>query len=171
MKRFALLFTLLLAWSSATRADEYTRETLKDLPGVRILIETIDADLARAGLSEEQLQTDAARRLQEAGLQLLDRDAWLATPGGQYLYIAVDALPVVEADACAYAIRLELRQDAFLARAPEIKALGATTWRRNRIGFAPTTTAPDQILRSVGELIDAFTADYRTANTPTEKNE
>ena len=167
MRRLALL-AVLLAWSSATRADEYTRESLIDLSGVRILIETIDADLTQAGLSEEKVQTDAARRLREAGLQVLDHDAWLATPGGQYLYMAVDALSVAAADGYAYSIRLELRQDALLARAPEIKALGATTWRRNRIGFAPAADTPDQILRSVGELIDAFIADHRTANAQSQ---
>jgi len=162
MKRFALLSLLLLAWTVGACADEFIRESLQELEGVRLLIEVGKG----SGLEETTLQTTAEQRLTAAGIPLLDHDAWLATPGGQYLYVHVDALRPDTGDICAYALRVELRQDVLLARAPTLKTHGATTWHSTRIGIAPKAEAGDRIRQSAIGLIDEFTADYRAANPP-----
>jgi len=160
MKRYALLFLLLLAWTAGACADEFARQSLKNLEGVRLLIE-VGKD---SGLQETTLQTGAEQRLTAAGIPLLDHDTWLATPGGQYLYVHIDVLCPNAGDICAYAIRVELRQDALLARAPTLKVHGATTWRSTRVGVAPTAEVSDRIRQSAIGLVDDFAADYRAAN-------
>lgn len=161
MKRSALLPLLLLAWTATVCADEFTRQSLKDMKGVRLLIE-VGQD---SGLKEVTLQEEIAQRLTGAGLRLLDHDTWLATSGGQYLYVNVDALCPSTAAVCAYAIRVELRQDVLLARTPALKVHGATTWGSTRVGIAPTAAAGDRIRPSIDDLIDEFITDYQAVNT------
>jgi hypothetical protein len=165
MKRVALL-SLLLAWTATVCADELTRESLKDMKGVRLLIEVEQ----NSGLQEATLQEELAQRLTRAGVLLLDHDTWLETPGGQYLYVNVDALCPSTAAICAYAIRVELRQDALLARATALKIHGATTWSSRRIGIAPKAATGDRIRPSIDALIDEFIADYQAVNpTPAQQ--
>ena len=159
MKRIALL-SLLLAWTATVCADELARESLKGMEGVRLLIEVGQ----NSGLQEATLQEEIAQRLIRAGVPQLDHDTWLATPGGQYLYVHVDVICPSTAAICAYAIRVELRQDALLARATGLKVHGASTWNSSRIGIAATTAAGDRIRPSIDALIDEFAADYRAVN-------
>jgi len=166
MKRM-MMVAVLLFWIGAGRADEYARESLEGMEGVRVLIEGIDSDVEKAGLKEAQLQADVEEQLRQAGIRVLAHGEWMQTPGGQYLYVSVNAVPEPRIDAHAYFLRVELRQDVFLARATSIKAIGAATWRESKVGIAPSDTMPRSIRASVDGLVGEFIADYRAANPST----
>lgn len=166
--RQLVIIAFLFVWTGASYAGEYGRESLEGMGGVRVLVEGIDSEVEKEGLEEGQLQTDVEQRLQKAGIEVLTHDEWLETPGGQYLYVSVNALPEPRTDGYAYFIRVELRQDVHLARDPALKAIGATTWRQSRVGLVGAAAMPGKIRSSVGELVDAFGGDYRAANKPLE---
>ena len=167
MKQFTII-ALLLVFTGASYAGEYGRESLEGMDGVRVLIEGIDSKVEEDGLSENQLQIDVEQRLKKADIELLTHGAWLEAPGGQYLYVSVNALPEPRTGGYAYFIRVELRQDVLLARDPALKVIGATTWRQSRVGLVSAAAMPGKIRSSVGGLVDAFSGDYRTANKPSK---
>ena len=52
-----------------------TRKTLVGLSGVYVLVETIEDDVERDGLSRAQIQTDMELKLREAGIPVLTEEA------------------------------------------------------------------------------------------------
>jgi hypothetical protein len=69
----AILGTIvgLAAFEGDAADDEDTRTTLRRLSGIRVLIESLEPDMERAGLSQQQLQTDVELQLRHAGLRVL----------------------------------------------------------------------------------------------------
>ena len=86
----ALVVMSTAAWGLDTKA---TRESLRGLTGVEVVVENVPPDLEPAGLTANQLRTDAELRLRKAGIRVLTREETLATPGVPYLYIRVTGLP------------------------------------------------------------------------------
>lgn len=112
---------------------EATRETLRELTGVRVVVEEIKPDIERAGLARSQVQTDGELRLRKARIRVLPDKEWLVTPGAPSLYIRVTTLKAHDTTGhpLGYTVFTEvsLDQDVRLARAPDLKAYRAETWR------------------------------------------
>ena len=109
--------------------NEYTRSSLSGLPGVAVLVESISSEMKREGLTQSQIASDVASKLQEAGIQVLTRENRLWGPGTPYLYVNVDAFKKKE---YIYSIQLEFHQDVFLKRKPEIE-VDVSTWSKRYV--------------------------------------
>jgi hypothetical protein len=139
----------LLGTAGPGRAEDnaLTRESLRDLPGVRVLIEALPAAATRTGLTETHLQTTVMVRLRNAGVPILTAAAWRETPGTPLLYIQVQT--VNSAGAYAYAIRVQLFQQVVLARS--LLCTHAITWDTGSVGRVGGANAR-QTLRQAGTL-------------------
>ena len=135
----AIILCLLMNGSAAFAVDSAaTRETLKGLQGVYVIVEEMQPNIQKyalkPGLTKEQLQKDIELRLKEKGIKTLSRDEWVKTPGKPVLYVSVNTHET-EKYQYAYDIKIELQQVVKMETNPKINALAAT-WSMNMTGMA-----------------------------------
>lgn len=140
---------------------EYTRETLRDLSGVVVVIETIKPDAEADGLRVTELQTDVELRLTQGGIRVLPHPEWRDTPGRPWLYVSVNTIK--HSGNYFFSVDVQLKQDVSLPRQPSIVTSSAT-WELGSIGFVDTELLPVKIRDSVSAYVDNFISDYSTVN-------
>lgn len=149
------------ALHSFAEADSQ-RETLRNLPGVWVVVEHLPADLEQSGVTQGQVQIEAENRLRKAGIAILTQEECWQTPGMPWLYITVALL---QASPTTYAATIGaiLNQEIMLTRNPQIKAFGATWDAGVHLGAISAESLPT-VRESVGSLVEQFTADYQAVN-------
>jgi hypothetical protein len=140
---------------------DYTRETLRDLAGVLVVIENIKDDAELAGLTVTDLQTDVELKLVRAGIRVLAHEEWQVAPGRPWLYVSVNTIKHL--GSYFFSIDVQLKQDVSLPRYPSIITSSAT-WEVGSIGYVQTESLPAKIRDSVSSYLDNFISDYRTVN-------
>jgi hypothetical protein len=140
---------------------DYTRETLRGLPGVLVVIENIKDDAQTAGLKVTELQTDVELKLVRAGIRVLPHDEWRVTPGRPWLYVSVNTIKHL--GSYFFSIDVQLKQDVTLPRQPAIVTSSAT-WEVGSIGYVQMEGLPPKIRESVGSYLDDFVSDYVAVN-------
>lgn len=144
--------------------DEIDRETLRDLRGVQVVIESLKPEIQGDGLAEDSLRTDTELRLRRAGIKVLSERENQMTPGRPSMYVTISIVKYRYLPVYVYKCSVELLQDVYLVRAFKIRT-GAVTWSVNTTGIAPKLEA---IRDSTGELVDYFIEAYSSANRKSE---
>jgi len=170
MKKIIVAFSVLCcftvaAWSMDT---EVTRETLKGLPGVYVVIEDFhpnilkhDRLLVKAGATRESLKKLCEDKLTAAGIRVLNREEWLQTPGRPILCIAINTH---ESERYVYAFdaKVYLMQLATLDANPKVRTM-AETWSINITGQVNIGNL-NHIRDAVSILIDRFISARKAVN-------
>lgn len=129
-------------------------KVLQGLRNVWVLVESLDSDATRLGITKQRLQTLTELKLRQNGLQILSEQEYRNSSTSTYIYIRLTVLPNVPAFNCEVQlneiIRLERRSDRTFA----------TTWEAGGMGYG---TASD-IERALKEHLDRFCNDYLRAN-------
>ena len=147
--------------------EEAERESLKGVAGVEVLVEPLDTDIERLGLSDEKMQQDVKQRLQKAGIKVLTERERLASPTGAMLIVRVDTLHD-RIGRYFYSTDLLLAQRVTLGT-PGAPEASAVTWKK--LGVVSTVAddnvkhLEDQVLRKV----DQFIKDYLAVNPDKRK--
>jgi hypothetical protein len=160
--------TLMLAVVSPALAQDIQseRETLVGLAGVKVVVEKIDPDAERDGLTRSALLTDVELKLRQVGIPVLSEMDWKGTPGWPYLYLEVGFLRNVSAPPLvlyAFHISLHLNQEVRLERNLKIGGIAATWQARGMVG----TTGPNDLRKvreTVRDMVDEFINAYLAAN-------
>ncbi len=146
---------LLLLSIPALAADDspISRASLKGLKAVTVVVERMDPDAEKDGLTTDQLQKDVESRLRQAGITVVP-----LVPPSSFLYVNVHAL---KTDAGFYvaAITVEFNQPVTLFRDPKIVHPAATTWRMHSIAVAASDRLgilQGQVDTYVDEFINAY---------------
>ena len=92
---------------------DLARVTLRGLQGVYVLLEDVQPEMARAGLTTQQLQIDVEWQLRQAGIPVLTKDQAFRVQGAPYLYVYVHLLPH-PIGLTAYSSLVEVNQRASL---------------------------------------------------------
>lgn len=101
---------------------EGKRDTLRDLTGVEVVLESFDIE----GLSGSLLKTDLEAQLDHAGIRVLRDKERLNQPGYPYLYVR---LSLLRADPVhTYSLEVSLNQTVTLTRYPSISIFAPTWW-------------------------------------------
>lgn len=143
--------------------EEITRikqTALVGLKGVHVLVEEMDPQPERMGLSKAQIQTDVELRLRKGGVMVLTKEEMQETPGMPYLYLDVDTFFNSDIHLVAFSIRVELHESVTLARG--FKTVGAI-WETHSIGDVGKDNIRE-IRNSIGDKVDKFINDYLAAN-------
>jgi hypothetical protein len=140
--------------------DELSRQTLRGLDGVHVVIEFVNPEIVGDGLTQDRLQADVELQLQEAGITVLSEAENQTTPGRPLMYMNVNILKYKYIPAYIYNIRLELVQDVYLVRSSNVK-IGGVTWSINTAGIVPKL---NDIKTSMENLVDYFAKAYLSAN-------
>jgi hypothetical protein len=136
---------------------DVTRQTIKGLRAVHVIVEEIQLNVQRyaqkAGITKEQIQMDVEAKLKANGFRVLEGDEWLKTPGKPVLYVNINTHET-EKYWYAYNVNVELKQVVLLEANPSIKTL-AGTWSINITNTANIGTL-GIIKTSVNDLVDRF---------------
>ena len=111
--------------------------------------------------AEREEAADFAKRLREAGIQVLSDEQSMETPGKAYLYLNVNTYKRDES--YAFCVGLELKQAVTLRRDPSISVL-AVTWSGLGVVGAVGSANLRQVRESVRDELDRFINAYLAVN-------
>jgi hypothetical protein len=143
---------------SAVEDDNYSRSSLRGIPGVYVAVQPLTPEIEKNGLTAAQLKVDTELRLRTAGIGILSRQEWSKTKGGPVCYVEVDIVndillsQALKADLYAYAITVELNQDVILLRDTSIQTL-SPTWSGSYLGI---TNSLPRIRDKVRDMVEKF---------------
>ncbi|MDF0643168.1 MAG: hypothetical protein P0111_04005 [Nitrospira sp.] len=137
------------------------RESLRDLPGVAVIIEEVPPDAQTDGLSEELIRAAAERPLQSRGMRILTPAEQATTPSKPSLYVRVGTYKI-QSDQYVYVVTVALKQSVLLAHRPQRKMF-ASTWEQGVIGTPGAKSLPDAA-KVVEDLVTAFANDFQAVN-------
>jgi hypothetical protein len=131
------------------------RATLRGLPAVTVVIDTLDKELAHEGLTQDALQSRMEQRLRHAGMPVgKDANVFL---GLRITQARAKRGPV------AVCISIGLYQPVVLSRDKNIKSV-TQTWEVVTTLMAEPKALNEASMSSVDELTDRFVAAYQAAN-------
>ena len=142
------------------------RESLKDLPGVQVVVERFRSHAEDAGFDKQTIQTDVELKLRMAGIKVAEHHDW------PLLYVNVNALHRERNRNGAYSISLELHQGVLLVsqvgsdprtsfeEALVSSRMEATTWGTGSLGVGGV----DDVRTAVKNSIDKFINDWLAVN-------
>src|SRR4029077_15389637 len=148
---FAIMYLAILMLvgpsSPVVRADDtvISRESLKGIQTVSVVIEDLDEDAKKVGLTEDNIRTDVELKLRLAGLNIAGQNS--TVPGNTYLYVNVKVLPPFAAN-----VTVELNQSVLLQRNGDL-VIGSTTWE---LSGGLTNPTSERIRNLVKALADRF---------------
>lgn len=145
---------------AAQESDETSRETLRGVSAVWVLVESADEVLKGAGLGEDHLRVYIAARLRDGGIRVVGRGAGIRDTA-PFLYLNMQTSKSEKGD-YAFIVYLHFNQSVRLVRDSTIET-DAVTWHVEAFG----SVALDEVgtLRSwVDEFVDSFIQAYRAAN-------
>jgi hypothetical protein len=146
---------------TAMDLTNYTRDTLRGLTGVAVVVETLKADAEADGLTVSDLQADAETKLVEAGIAVFPHEQWRGAPGRPWLYVSVNTIKYLAS--YFFSIDVQLKQDVALPRDASIVTSSAT-WEVGSIGFVIAPDLSSKIRASVDGYVTHFITDYLAVN-------
>ncbi len=140
-------------------------ETLQGIKGVGVVVEDINPEIEKNGLSTSQIQTDVELKLRMAGINVLTTEERLVAPGKPWLYVKTHVLKSSQMKAYVFVVNLKLLQEVYLVRNAQITS--APTWHVGAGGFG---ISPDlDVIRGViKDSVDVFLNAWLSVNPKTE---
>lgn len=162
-----ILSLMILSWiftfPSVAIDSKSNRATLKDLPGVGVLVEKLPEELEREGLRRDQLQRGVESQLRKAGIKVFSREECSKIPGEPYLYLNLNVnISKTESDLYPYTIDVMLIQKVSLVRDPN-RITYAITWSTGGVGSI-TKSIVNQLRDNVAEVVDIFIQRFLAEN-------
>jgi hypothetical protein len=140
--------------------DNGSRESLRGIIGLGLVIEDISPDAAADGLSQDAIRTAVELTLRSKGIRLLTERT--RSESAPYLYINVNTLKE-ELGLYAYSVNVDLKQLVGLLSMKNKKTWG-TTWSASVIGMVRQENLSQIIADAVEPLVNDFVNDFRSAN-------
>jgi hypothetical protein len=162
------LFFIFVLFESVIFAHdtEENRRSLFGIEAIKLLIENIDPEIEKEGLTKKQIQTDVELKLRMAGIKLLSMKEGRDSDKNGLLYVVISVIKISES-AYNYSIDIEFHQNVYLVRdIKEQMKLGlkvyarpyfTETWSDGSIGI---THNLGKIRNSVKDLTDTFINAY-----------
>ena len=143
--------------------DSSERSSLYGLPGVYVLVESLNLDVEKDGLTKNQLRKEVESQLRNAGIKVLTREEKFKTAGNPQLYVNINLLRSSSPFAYAYSVEISLEQEVSLVRKPNMRT-AATTWSQGSVGIVGIANLR-AIRETVRGRVDHFIHDYFAANS------
>jgi hypothetical protein len=153
----------ILVWGNigvVNALDSGSRESLRGMFGLGLVIEEVGPDASADGLSQEAIRTTVEQALRSKGIRLLtERTRSGSSP---YLYINVNTLKE-ELGLYAYTVTVDLKQLVGLLSMKNKKTWG-TTWSASVIGMVRQENVNQIITDAVEPLAKDFIDDFIAVN-------
>ena len=138
------------------------RESLRDLDGVRVVVEEPPAVLKTKGLSQDDLQKDVESRLRNAKINVLNSGEFPV--GDPFLHVRVTTT-LENSGLIAYAVELDFRQTVFLRRNPAVTFNRAQTWKADEhMGLTKSARLAEAIHSALSEELIQFVTAFFSVN-------
>jgi len=153
-----LVVLLLICGNTYALIDsEVTRRTLKGLKAVHLIIDKLPEQVVEGGLTSDAIRADVESKLRLAGIAVLSQEESFKEKGkkSSFLHILV-TIGKQAKDRYVCLIRVELAQEVFLVRSPDVIAM-AQTWSTGKLFLGMTIKdIREEILNYVDKFIDAY---------------
>lgn len=157
------LLVVVLVWGNSGvvhALDSGSRESLRGMFGLGLVIEEVSPDASSDGLSQEAIRSAVEQALRSKGIRLLtERTRSGSSP---YLYVSVNTLKE-ELGLYAYSVTVDLKQFVGLLSMKNKKTWG-TTWSTSVIGMVRQENLNLIITDAIEPLIKDFTEDFLAVN-------
>lgn len=132
--------------------------TLRGLPGVEVIVETLQPELEKGGLSGASIRADVEARLRAGGVTVYASQVANPSPAKAYVYISLTALALPEGWGYAIAVQMHLRQSL---RSPvtDSNIVNAMTWDMGDVLGVPASELP-RVRSEIQSLVDRFVEDW-----------
>jgi len=141
--------------AGASSAQDSQRNTLKGLPGIGVLVESLDPDLEKDGLTADLLTMDTFSRLRLAGIRFLTTAERRATLADAYVHVNLKTLKN-EKGLYAYSIDVAVRQVAVLMNGERAICPTRETGGMGTVGADGVREVRGVVKDKVNEFIDAW---------------
>ncbi len=160
---FSGVIFVLLNITSFSLAGQYSiqQESLRDLKGVYISVESLAPDIQNDGLTKDQIRKDVELILRKAGIKILSKKEWFDVEGSPFLYVNAHVVKLRETREYIYSINISFKQTVYPARKP-VEITGAATWTIG--GIIGITPDLDKIRASVKTQVEDFIKAYLSVN-------
>jgi hypothetical protein len=155
----ALVVPILFCRNGYPIDDEHSRDSLRGLAGITLVVEPPDRQVERDGLNLAFIRAAAEVKLRSEGIPVFsieETPQWLTAP---LLYINANVVKLGVGD-YVYNVLVEFRQEVTLVRSPSVK-FPAATWSTACVG---RTTDLRDVLKTVQEGVAKFTTAYLSVN-------
>ena len=143
--------------------DGYTRRSLQGLAGIQVVVELILPPEMAASVTDVELEVQAERTLQKAGIRVLDRDKALQMPGRPKLHYTVHVVKSANLPIHALTLEVALAQGVLLARDNSISA-EAHTWSQSATGLMENPDLKPAIGNAIERATEEFIIAFREQN-------
>ena len=134
------------------------RDTLRGLPGVEVVVEPLERDLERDGLTPVAIQADVERRLRAGGIIVYTSQTENPSEAKAYLYVHVNSLEVSGQDFYVIGVQVQLRQTLrSLVTASNI--VDAMTWDAHDV-LAVRIGQVTSVRETIQSYVDQFIRDW-----------
>jgi hypothetical protein len=135
--------------------------TLRALPGVEIIVETVPLPLQRAGLTQAALAADVERWLRAGGVTVFSSQA--ANPSAAKAYLDVRTTALVLRDG-TYAVAVEMHVRQTVASVvTESRIVNAATWETGRLVNVAQADLP-RLGDEIRGMTEEFLAEWKAAH-------
>ena len=134
------------------------RDTLRGLPGVEVLVEPLQPELERAGLTGGSLQAEIESLLRAKGVLVFASQAANTSPAKPYLYLHLNTLTLPLGQGQVVNVQLHLRQ-TLRSAVTGSNVVNAMTWDRENVIVVPAARIQD-VRSEVRSYVDGFIEDW-----------
>ncbi|HEX5108635.1 MAG TPA: hypothetical protein VFV95_09325 [Vicinamibacterales bacterium] len=155
------IFLLLMGAASHAAAQMFVttgRDTLRSLPGVEVIVDSLPPELERAGLKTTDVRADVDKRLRAKGIPIFGSQSANPSAAKAYLYVHLNALPIPGGSLYAIAIHVQVRQTV-RSLVTSSNIVDAVTWDSHTVvGVSAGELAA--VRDEIGEHVDRFVSDW-----------
>jgi len=155
------LIALSVTASAGQRFVPTGGHTLRALPGVEVIVETMPAPLQRAGLTESSVAMQLGALLKAGGVVVFPAQAANPSAGKAYLDVRTTLLALRDGS-YAVAVEMHVRQTV-ASLVTESKIVNAATWETGRLVSVAATDLP-RVRDEIREMAEEFLADWKTVH-------
>jgi hypothetical protein len=140
--------------------DTGSRESLRGLTGVGVVVEDVSPDASADGLSQDAIRAAVEQTLRSKGIRILTERT--RSGSAPYLYVNINTLKE-ELGLYAYAVNVDFKQVVGLLSAKGKQAWGAT-WSASVVGMVRQENLSQVIADGVEPLVKDFANDFLSVN-------
>jgi len=143
-------------------ADERDRESLRDLEGVRVVVEDLSPAIEAKGFSKESLRKSVEAKLDQAGIHVMNAGEFPV--GDPFLDVRITATKEA-AKLIGCNVEVKFVQIVFLRRNPSFTFNLAETWRAaGHMEIVPSVRLGESIRKELSDQLDQFITAFRAVN-------
>jgi hypothetical protein len=165
MRYVLQLMILALVWGNMEEVhalDAGSRESLRGISSVGIVVEDIGSDASTDGLSQDAIRAAAEMILRSKGIRVLPNIERTRSGSTPYLYINVNTLKE-ELGLYVYAVNVDFKQIVGLLSKKGAQAWGAT-WSASVVGAVGEANVRQIVADGVEPLVKDFANDFLLIN-------